>query len=211
MIMSYYDGSFSIGQMRLTILARLGSSTGAFTGSRGSPGGHTYLAFEWYHEGLHRHAVYHLVGERDDSARGSGHAVVGTASVEKLISGVGEKLYLSVGGRSGTRAPNLHDTWHNSANDTPAKWNKKATVQKSVNVPKDCGRKALKAIHKYTTHTTDAGSFSLAGANMRLGTNCVTFALDILKEAGVVPDWTMYLFSFGSPYQAITRGSLRTS
>lgn len=200
------DGNYANNQWFVSILARKGVNTNRNNGSsEGSPGGHTYIAFEWWGGVQYRHIVFHLVGGRGNSSPGQ-HNIAGRASVERLQpSPNNNRPYVSVGGLTGRAVSD----WSVIQDDTPWDWNGTNDLAcAGIAIPITEAETAIATCFAYSSGVRSPGNFSLIGANVRLGTNCVTFALQMLHVATIRENWTMYSWSFVSPYQAIRRGNL---
>lgn len=201
MARSIYCGKeFAADQMCISVVAQRGMSGGYV--------GHAHLAFEWHDAATKkwRHVVYHLVGSRHDSLW-SGHVVYNVASVEKIEQSETQKGYHSCGGRSGRP---IRD-----GVDTPSTWyNKEGGASASIIVESMVrGCRALAICEHLARGQDDARRvksrhFSLIGASIKLGTNCITFTRQVLKVIGVKMDWKMQMLSFISPYAAVRGGRL---
>jgi hypothetical protein len=195
----YCGKEMAADQMCVSIVAQGGGSGGYL--------GHAHLAFEWRDMDTEkwRHVVYHLVGSRRESL-GGGHIVYNVASVEKIEQTETQQGYYSCGGRSGR--PVRDEV------DTPSSWyNQESGASASVIVSIPRGHRALTicghlAGGQDDPHHVKSRHFSLVGASVKLGTNCITFTRQVLKTIGVKMDWKMYILSFASPYEAVKVGSL---
>lgn len=195
----YCGQEIAADQMCVSIVVQRGGSGGYV--------GHAHLAFEWrdMETKKWRHVVYHLVGHRRESLW-SGHIIYNVASVEKIEETETEQGYYSCGGRSGRPV--------RDAVDTPSTWyNQESGTCASVIVSVPRGYRALTICGHLVggqddPHRVKSRHFSLVGANIKLGTNCITFTRQVLKAIGVKMDWKMYILSFASPYAAVKVGSL---
>ncbi|MFC7421256.1 hypothetical protein ACFQNF_15440 [Iodobacter arcticus] len=206
----------------VSILVQGANSNGDSTGS-GWYGcsGHALLAINKYGGGDPvEYEVFHLVGNRNSSS-GSGHVICNTASIERYRCDNNGKAS-SCGGAS-PRDSNAHYSFTEKRNcfKDYARWydkevNKRLDIIESERITISEGAAArLIDMCLYQCewphsdvlgHGSGVGSFSLIGGQVKMGTNCISWAYHMLRRIGVTFDWKLYGMSFVSPRKAIESG-----
>ncbi len=208
---AYTNQPIPQGKWCITIITFPGPSGSGGDSSGASFGGHAHLAFEWLTSGgtATKHVVFHLVGSRREAVPAA-HMVYNVASVERFI-------VKPAGTRSSGNRSNHTASLGEQNSSTPTNWFGNKTINtSSILVDSSKGIKALGLCRRMTagvqgerTGNIEDQNFSLIGANIGLGTNCITFCQQVLREIGVEMDWKMYAASFLSSNAAMKLGSLR--
>ncbi|MEJ1335805.1 MAG: hypothetical protein RPU37_07115 [Candidatus Sedimenticola sp. (ex Thyasira tokunagai)] len=199
-------------------------------------GGHTHLAFEYMNDaGIYQHVVFHLVALKsgcDQDCKGT------EAAVLKQIS-LGNSKYGFAGDVGGYRKATakfkdkvfneddfkllpIDNYERNLPNNVD--WTKKNNEDKkykaqTISVPTAVAKKGRLVCRKLSSgldeeitrgiDTDGIESERFHRTKTKKGTNCVKFAMQVLRAIEIQPNWIMKLHAHTSPPRAIQFGKLR--
>jgi len=190
-------------------------------------GGHTHLAFEYpdamgFSGTAYRHVVFHLVamgGGCDQSGSGTEAGVLKQVQVGKGKFGfAGDKSAFKRAQRKAKKGQVLPPKKSyrllplgNRERDMPsdASWTTKKFRSRTVLVKPSVAKKGHMICRKMAKGEVIEDIESRRFHKFRTkGTNCVQFAMQVLKKIGVQPNFTMKLWALTSPPEALKLGRL---
>ncbi len=194
-------------------------------------GGHTHLAFEYpdasgFSGTSYRHVVFHLValgGQYNQMCTGTSAAILKQVPVGKDRFGFAggasalqkaKQRHAKIG-QTMTKGEEVRYQLHqinewkrNLPNDDT--WTTKKYRSQGVKIPPAKARKGRMLCRKLAKGETIEGveSKKFHKLSSSQGTNCVRFAMQILQQIDIQPDWKFKFHSNFSPPEAIKRGTL---
>ena len=194
-------------------------------------GGHTHLAFEYpdqygFANTGYRHVVFHLValgGQSGQNCSGTSAAVLkqvpvgdgrygfvgGEGALKKAtqrLAKSGKEMTEELKGRYGLK--DLGNWERNMPNN--AEWCTSKFRSKGISVPPAVAKKGHLLCRKVAKGNEVEGleSSRFHKLSPAKGTNCVRFALSVLRLIDVHPNWVMKFYALTSPPEAVRRGRL---